>query len=206
LSEFGKYQESDSQTEVPVSLAETENEVELIQINDVIEDNSNELENLLVRFAAADVSSLGDEENYGIQYLEDIEDDAADLAEQLAFDEVAAETEMIDSELSTLGAVELLDMSNRVIEDLSIEECINRSFLLKQSGDYEGAIISLMKVLEMEPDNQLVFMIVLDICSMYKSLGQTEFAKGILEGYLEDFGDQMDIAIKSEIQKIYSYI
>ncbi len=84
---------------------------------------------------------------------------------------------------------------------LTIEECINEAFRLKGAGDFESAILHHMYALDKKPNKELTFWIILDICVMYKSLGQRELALDILNSYYETYGDTMDISVKEEIRK-----
>lgn len=84
---------------------------------------------------------------------------------------------------------------------LTIEDCINEAFRLKGAGDFESAILYHMYALDKKPDKELTFWIILDICVMYKSLGQQELALDILNSYYETYGDTMDISVKEEIRK-----
>jgi hypothetical protein len=84
---------------------------------------------------------------------------------------------------------------------LTIEDCINEAFRLKGAGDFESAILHHMYALDKRPSKELTFWIILDICVMYKSLGQQELALDILNSYYETYGDTMDISVKEEIRK-----
>lgn len=84
---------------------------------------------------------------------------------------------------------------------LTIEDCINEAFRLKGTGDFEGAILHHMCALDKKPGKELTFWIILDICVMYKSLGQQELALDILNSYYEAYGDTMDISVKDEIRR-----
>ena len=55
--------------------------------------------------------------------------------------------------------------------------------------------------LSKEGKKEVVFLIILDICVMYKELGQVELAKEILEGYVTNYGSVMDISVKTEIER-----
>ena len=83
---------------------------------------------------------------------------------------------------------------------LNIDECIEEAFRLKEQGDAEGAILYFMYALDKKPQKELTFWIVLDICVMYKSLGQYELAFDILNSYYDVFGDIMDVTVKEEIE------
>jgi tetratricopeptide (TPR) repeat protein len=85
-------------------------------------------------------------------------------------------------------------------DSLTIDECIEEAFRLKELGDFEGAIIYYMYALDKKPGRDLTFWIVLDICVMYKSLGQRELALDILNSYYDIYNDIMDISVKEEIE------
>lgn len=207
LSEIGRQLDIDSDIEATKGFDESKVEVDTERSleADVSENDTNDIEDLLIRFAAADAEHLGDDEKFEVQDPGDIEKE--DIAEKLELvSETAQDNELTGYGLDTQDVDESLELSGRDTESLSIEGCIDRAFILKQTGDLESAVSILMQALDKEPDDKLVFWIILDICAMYKSLGQNEFAKGILEGYLQNFEDQMDDAVKSEIQKIYSCI
>jgi hypothetical protein len=90
--------------------------------------------------------------------------------------------------------------------DLSLEACIDEAFRLKETGDSEGAILYYMYALDRNPENKLVFWIILDICVLYKTLGQQELAKEILESYASAFSAVMDDVVRLEIEKNLQYI
>jgi len=91
-------------------------------------------------------------------------------------------------------------------DSLTIEECIDEAFRLKELGDFEGAIIYLMYALDKKPEKDLTFWIVLDICVMYKSLGQRDLALDILNSYYDIYSDIMDVSVKEEIENNLSEI
>lgn len=85
-------------------------------------------------------------------------------------------------------------------DSLTIDECIEEAFRLKELDDSEGAIIYYMYALDKKPKKDLTFWIILDICVMYKSLGQRELALDILNSYYDIYSDIMDISVKEEIE------
>lgn len=96
---------------------------------------------------------------------------------------------------------------NRVINEivpndnnLAIDEIIDEGFRLKEKGDYEGAIINFLYALDRRPADDVARWIVLDICVMYKQLGQVDLAREVLDSYLTEYGIEMDDALKSEIE------
>lgn len=86
-------------------------------------------------------------------------------------------------------------------EKLGIEECIDKAFSLKEENKAESAILYYMYALDKKPGKDLAFLIVLDICVLYKDLGQKEMALDILNSYYDIYGDVMDISVKEEIEK-----
>lgn len=90
-------------------------------------------------------------------------------------------------------------------ESPTIEIFIDKAFELKTEGNYEEAILNYMYALEKGPDKDLVFWIVLDICVLYKNLGQSELAAEILEGYISNYGELMDESVKMEIERNLAY-
>jgi len=85
-------------------------------------------------------------------------------------------------------------------ENLTIEDCIEEAFRLKEQDDGEGAILYYMYALDKKPLKELAFWIVLDICVIYKTLGQKELAYDILNSYHDIFRDIMDDSVKKEIE------
>ncbi|NLK86150.1 MAG: hypothetical protein GX279_01485 [Clostridiaceae bacterium] len=84
-------------------------------------------------------------------------------------------------------------------DNMTIEECIDEAFRLREAGDPEGSILYFMYALDKKPQKELTFWIILDICVMYKSLGQQDLALDILDGYYDIYGDEMDSSVKEEI-------
>lgn len=84
---------------------------------------------------------------------------------------------------------------------LTIEECIDEAFRLRAAGDPEGSILYYMYALDKKPQKELTFWIILDICVMYKSLGQHDLALDILDSYYDIYGNEMDSSIKEEIAR-----
>lgn len=89
---------------------------------------------------------------------------------------------------------------------LSLEECLDEAFRLKGQDDFEGAILYFMYALDRKPDKDLAFWIVLDICVLYKSMSQVEFARDMLSSYFDAYSDFMDTSIRDEIEKNLLYI
>lgn len=84
-------------------------------------------------------------------------------------------------------------------EKLTLDDCINMAFDFRDKGELEAAAQYFMYALDRKPDKDLTFWIVLDICVLYKSLGQRKLAEEILNSYYDSFGDIMDESVKEEI-------
>jgi len=90
--------------------------------------------------------------------------------------------------------------------DLSLNECVDEAFRLKEQGDFEGAILYYMYALDRKPEKDLVFWIILDICVLYKAMGRVDLAREILESYVNNYGSVMNETVKSEIERNLLYI
>jgi hypothetical protein len=82
---------------------------------------------------------------------------------------------------------------------LSLNEIIDKAFILKQNGREVEAASLYIEALDMKPDNEAAFWIILDICSIYKSAGQTELAEDILLTYIDEFEHLMSEEVKDQI-------
>jgi hypothetical protein len=116
------------------------------------------------------------------------------------------EENLIDSSLTIHISDETnADTINDALVDNTLEEVnavdrlIEEAFLLKASGDLEGAITNYMYALEHDIEDQVVFWLVLDICVLYKQLGKSDLAKDILESYVTDYGSIMNEDVKAQI-------
>lgn len=85
-------------------------------------------------------------------------------------------------------------------ENLTLEDCIAKAWDLREQGESEAAVQYFMYALDRKPDKDLTFWIVLDICILYKNLGQRKLAEDILNSYYDSFSDIMDESVKEEIR------
>jgi len=113
--------------------------------------------------------------------------------------------EIVDREenIDKMGIDENYDIvDNDVIdENNDINSYIEKAFRQKENGDLEGAALSCIKILESQPGNELFFLTLLDICSIYKELGQKRLAHEILKGYAEVYGELMNPEVFREINR-----
>ncbi len=106
------------------------------------------------------------------------------------------ENTTIDTTEGQNAAVQAADAAG----ELSLEDCVDEAFRLKGQGDCEGAILYFMYALDRKPDRELAFWIVLDICVLYRSIGQVDFAKDMLSTYFNTYNGFMDDQVRSEIE------
>jgi tetratricopeptide (TPR) repeat protein len=125
-----------------------------------------------------------------------INPDESGTADNLGFSTANKETQYINEEKN---ADNISNDSQNV--SLTIEDYINKAFEYKTKGNLEEAILNYMYALDKDPEKELVFWIILDICVLYKSLGQVELAAEILEGYISNYGELMDDSLKMEIER-----
>ena len=109
-----------------------------------------------------------------------------------------------NSEEKSVDSTENIDkmgIENNIHDNdiMTIEECIDEAFRLREAGDFEGSILYYMYAIDKKPQKELTFWIILDICVMYRSLGQQDLALDILNGYYDIYGDEMDGSVKEEI-------
>ncbi len=92
-----------------------------------------------------------------------------------------------------------------VIQDEVIESAVDadslvlKAFECKDDGRKEEAIEYYFKALDFNPDNEMIFWIVLDICTLYKQLGLSNLASSILEGLVHEYGSIIKPEIRDEI-------
>lgn len=79
----------------------------------------------------------------------------------------------------------------------TVQSLVAKAFENKAAGKKDLAVECYMQALEHEPDKEMIFWIVLDVCTLYKELGLQELAKNILEAIVLRY----DTAIKPEIKE-----
>ncbi len=157
----------------------SEDSKEILDNNEEIDTNSEEID---INSKEIDTNSISIDSNNGENMTADENnfEKAVDSAENI--DKMGIENTLHDS------------------DSLTIDECIEEAFRLKGLNDSEGAIIYYMYALDKKPKKDLTFWIILDICVMYKSLGQQELALDILNSYYDIYSDIMNISVKEEIE------
>lgn len=120
-------------------------------------------------------------------------------AEKSEADDVCAGEAFVSAEVSEAVAGNHVD-SFENIDKMGVDYYIRTADELKLSGDMEGAILNYMYALECNPERDLVFWIVLDICTLYKQMGQKLAAKDVLHNFSEAYQDVIDSQMVKEIE------
>jgi len=134
------------------------------------------------------------------------EQDASEADRQSESEEVNNDNQYLGagqpaSEFNTIGLVENAAglAENR---EYTAEDYVNDAIAKKDSGDFEGAVQACISALEKKPGYDLVFSVVLDICTMYKDLGKKELAEYILQSYALNYAHLMDEDTRLRMEEI----
>lgn len=176
-------------------------EERVYEVQNLQEASEEELVNEYLGEVLAEAAIAADEADYPEPLPEieaDFEDKIEAEEESQSIPDVEAMSEDYDSIEQEAAALEI---ENDIAEIRTVDGYIDEAFKLKENGDFEGAILYYMYALDMGPENDLVFWIILDTCVLYKELGQTELARDILESYVNIYGNIMDTSVKVEIEK-----
>lgn len=158
------------------------------------EDASEETEN-----AAVDAEDASEEASAFAQAENKSEDTEIFLETQIVID--ATKEEITESINICPDDSRHSSPLQNIDDNATIEELINKAYELKEKEDLEGAIQCYMQILEHKLDENVIFWCVVDICTLYKKLGQKDLAKMILDEYYKSFESIMDQSIKDEIEK-----
>jgi tetratricopeptide (TPR) repeat protein len=137
----------------------------------------------------------------GAVYSDQHEDSQGFLYEKEENTEKNVDTSDIIDKMGLDTISDFIELSS---DRLSIDEVLNRAFLLKQEGKELEAASLFINALDMKPDTEVAFWIVLDICVIYKNFGQSELAADILQAYMNEYNDLMSDEVKEQIlQSLY---
>lgn len=92
------------------------------------------------------------------------------------------------------------DLDKIVDKNTEIDTLIDMAFTYKMQKNHELAIFTYMEALKRIDDHNLSMLIIIDICSIYKELGQSDFAKFILEDFKEKYKKVIDASIIKVIE------
>ncbi|HEY5586571.1 MAG TPA: hypothetical protein VIK78_19030 [Ruminiclostridium sp.] len=106
------------------------------------------------------------------------------------------EDKAIDEEIDR---IEYIEESVKLESVIDANSLVLKAFESKNVGRKEEAIEHYIEALRYGPDNEMIFWIVLDVCSLYKQLDLIELAKNILEGLVSEYRDLIRPELKRQI-------
>ncbi|MCX7842897.1 MAG: tetratricopeptide repeat protein [Clostridia bacterium] len=174
-------------------------EKKAISINKILAGRLTKNDDILPQKNSAYVVENKDDAEAGGKIIFEKSVDSKQNIDTMCIESNIAENESIVETLEDAPDTVPLQISNSVVDQPDIECYIDRAFNLKSGGKLQEAVQCYMDALEQSPDKDLVFWIVLDICVIYKTLGQTELAREILDSYITVYGDIMEASVKDEI-------
>ncbi len=108
------------------------------------------------------------------------------------------EIKVPQNELVETDVVESQALENKMAE-IDSNSLVFKAFDYKDVGKKEEAIQCYLEALQHEPNNEMIFWIVLDVCALYKQLERTDLAIIILEGLVSQYGAAIQPEVKKEI-------
>lgn len=103
---------------------------------------------------------------------------------------------------------EIRDTNQEVNHDMTessekseIEQFIEKAFEMKEKGMFLEAVDYYIKALDKKPEDDLILWIVIDICSLYKQMGQNKLAREMMQSYIDTFGGTLSPQTKEELIK-----
>lgn len=86
----------------------------------------------------------------------------------------------------------------------TVEQYIDLAFTAKKEGKLMEAIEFYIQALEKKPEEQLILWIIIDVCSLYRELGQESLAKEMILSYIETAGNSISQEVKDDLIKNFS--
>ena len=190
--------------EVESEIAEQTDIVEEIETSEVAEQTNIIEEEIEVQEPVIEENEITEQEEETIEATTESDIDQLEVIEDIGEDisiEEEPETCEAESEIAEQADSLFDHISDEINADTinEVDRLIEHAFMLKASGDLEGAIVNYMYALEHDIDDQVVFWLVLDICVLYKQLGKPDLAKDILESYVANYGSIMNDDVKAQI-------
>ena len=177
-------------TELEAAIEESEQQVEpeAAELEAAVEESEQqvELEAVELEVAIEDV-----EQQVELEAVE-LEVAIEDVEQQVELEATELEAAIIEAESASTA-------NNIDLKQLDLNSCVLRAMEYKDAGRKSEAIEYYMAALEKAPKREMVFWIVLDICTLYKQLGLSILAQSILEGLASEFGDAIAPEVRAEI-------
>ena len=81
----------------------------------------------------------------------------------------------------------------------TVEQYVDLAFNAKKEGHLIEAVEFYIQALEKKPEEQLILWIIIDVCSIYKELGQETLAKEMIQSYIDTAGDSISQEVKDDL-------
>ncbi len=185
--------ESEELSEEPEAEFEAEN-------YSIVDDPEAEAEGLSVEFEPHNEEKSVEHRSYGA--VDIIESQTAEIFD--ITDEKKPDADVIPE---VYMEVDKIEDTNGMTEDIisntetNVQSLVVKAFESKDKGRRAEAVEYYMKALQHNPDREMLFWIVLDVCTLYKQLGLAALAQSILEGIVEKYEAVIKPEIKEEIIK-----
>lgn len=121
---------------------------------------------------------------FGAEIPEAFEEAAVGISDESGTDEAHTEeihTQDIHSEEIHAEGIHAEEINSEETLDLTLEELINSALDLKDKREYQMAISMYERALDMNPDKQMMTLIIIDLCSLYKLTNRKDLALNMLE-------------------------
>jgi len=83
----------------------------------------------------------------------------------------------------------------------TVEKYVDLAFNAKKEGHLIQAVEFYIQALEKKPEEQLILWIIIDVCSIYKELGQENLAKEMIQSYIDTAGESISQEVKDDLIK-----
>jgi hypothetical protein len=183
--------------------------------NEKVERTKEDIKNEIIKsnddsFLGSEVKKLlsegfdeeSDDENIEIEENVSEKEDVTNNEIKVENNEIKPKLKDNNKNLQFNGTFDSIESENKKAENQA-NELLDLAFKQKSNEDYQGAIESFTQALNVvaeDESNEVVFWIVLDICILYKKLGQGELAKEILNGYYSEYKGLMSEEIREKIE------
>lgn len=192
--------QADAPTEAVIS--------EFPQHSEKFVDSTQNVDKMGVENIDGKTEKMADFEAKGKPFLEkadwDLQDIQTAMQEQTppddVLEEVAAAAEP-EGELPQESAGDTQEEPDPLPAEFDLLGWIDGAFSLKYEGKLQQALEYFMKALACNPEEDLVFQLIVEICVLYKDLGQVDFGRDMLEAFSIQFGHVMKPALKAEIER-----
>ncbi len=159
-----------------------------------------DVESLTVEFEPHNEEKSVEHGSYGeVDIIESQTAEIFDIADEKKPDaDVIPEVHMENDKIEDTNGMTEDNINNT---ENNAQSLVAKAFESKDKGRRAEAVEYYMKALQHDPDREMLFWIVLDVCTLYKQLGLAPLAQSILEGIVEKYEAVIKPEIKEEIIK-----